>query len=62
MTRGFYAVAAILLAGAIDGSASAQELRLGDAVVIKPTARLHAANSSGRRSEATSESALSTPQ
>jgi phosphate-selective porin len=42
MTRTFPAVAAILLTGVIGGSASAQELRLGDAVVLKPTARLHA--------------------
>jgi len=42
MTRRFFAVVAILLIGVIGGSASAQELRLGDAVVIKPTARLHA--------------------
>ena len=42
MTRRFSAVAALLLTGAIGGSASAQEFRLGEAVVIKPTARLHA--------------------
>jgi phosphate-selective porin len=42
MTRGFSAAVAVLLTGAIGGSAAAQEFRLGDAVVIKPTARLHA--------------------
>jgi phosphate-selective porin len=42
MTRGVSAVVAVLLTGMIWGSASAQELRLGEAVVIKPTVRLHA--------------------
>ena len=40
--RGLAGATAVLLAGVICGSASGQSLRLGDAVVLKPTARLHA--------------------
>jgi phosphate-selective porin len=40
--RGLVGATTILLASVISGSASGQTLRLGDAVVVKPTARLHA--------------------